>query len=59
MFQLERLKVVSETLEQINEEVQEGKIDDCELAQPLLEASLISLFQIARRVMKEAENEDS
>jgi len=63
MFQVERLRVVAETLNQIFEEVSDGKIEDAESIKTLLSAISITSFntglKIEKQESKEAHNEDS
>ena len=63
MFQVERLRVAVETLNQIFEEVSDGKIEDAESIKTLLSAISITSFntglKIEKQESKEAHNEDS
>ena len=63
MFQVERLRVAAETLNQIFEEVSDGKIEDAESIKTLLSAISITSFNIGLKIekqeSKEAHNEDS
>ena len=62
MFQVERLRVVAETLHQIFEEVSDGKIEDAEGIKNLLSTISITSFDTGMKIEKqekEADNEDS
>ena len=62
MFQVERLRVVSETLHQIFEEVSDGKIDDAKSIKTLLSTISITSFNTGMKIEKyekEASHEDS
>ena len=63
MFQVERLRVVNETLNQIFEEVSDGKIEDAESIKNLLSAISITSFNTGRKIEKQKSegqhNEDS
>ena len=63
MFQVERLRVVTETLNQIFEEVSDGKIEDAESIKNLLSAISITSFNTGLKIEKQESegqhNEDS
>ena len=61
MFQVERLRVVNETLKQIYNEVHDGKIEEPKTMKSLIEESSLALLHIAHRIedSEVEENEDS
>ena len=62
MFQVERLRVVSETLHQIYEEVSDGKVDNAKSLKDLLSTISVTSFNTGRKIEKyekEASHEDS
>ena len=60
MFQVERLKVVSETLDQICEEVKQGKVEDVNEIKRLAASCILTINDIEHEINEqEAENEDS
>ena len=61
MFQVERLRVVAETLHQIFEEVSDGKIDDAKSIKTLLSTISVTSFNTGMKIEKQEaqDNEDS